>query len=121
MSTVLITGAATGIGNLTAKTLARQGYTVYASMRGLAGRNAEKVEELTALADAENIDLRVVELDVTSQDSANAAEKHVFDEAGSIDVVVQNAGHLYVALRAPRTSQTRAGPATRRSPRPTAP
>jgi len=96
MSVVLITGAATGIGNLTAKTLARQGHTVYASMRGISGRNAEIVTELSNLAAAEDLALHVVELDVTSQESANQAVAEVVKRSGRIDVVVQNAGHLYV-------------------------
>jgi NADP-dependent 3-hydroxy acid dehydrogenase YdfG len=40
-----------------------------------------------------NIDLRTVELDVQSQDSADAAVRTVTSSAGQLDVVVHNAGH----------------------------
>ena len=96
MSVILITGAATGIGNLTAKKLARDGHTVYASMRDLADRNQKTVAEFADLATAEHLDLHTVELDVTSQDSADAAVRTVVEQAGRLDVLVQNAGHLYV-------------------------
>jgi NAD(P)-dependent dehydrogenase (short-subunit alcohol dehydrogenase family) len=96
MSTVLITGAATGIGNLTARTLAAAGHTVYASMRDVTGRNAVHAEELLGAARRQDHDLRVVELDVTSQESADAAVAQVLDQSGQLDVVVHNAGHLYV-------------------------
>ncbi len=96
MPVVLITGAGTGIGNLTARALASAGHTVYASMRDPAGRNAARASELIDTARREGVDLRVVELDVQSQDSADAAVKTVLDEAGQLDVVVQNAGHLVV-------------------------
>jgi len=96
MSIVLITGAATGIGYLTAKKLARDGHTVWASVRDPEGRNADHAAELRAFADDENLDLHVVGLDVTSQESANEAVRTVVETSGGLDVVVQNAGHLYV-------------------------
>ncbi|MFJ3778217.1 SDR family oxidoreductase [Streptomyces sp. NPDC090075] len=96
MSTVLITGAATGIGNLTAKALARAGHRVYATMRGPEGRNAPRAGELRDFAAARGVDIRVVELDVTSQESAEAAVETVIAESGGLDVVVHNAGHLVV-------------------------
>ncbi|WP_406004871.1 SDR family oxidoreductase [Streptomyces sp. NBC_00637] len=94
MSTVLITGAATGIGNLTARALARAGHRVYASMRAPGGRNGARAEELHRLATAEHLDLYVVELDVTSQESADRAVAAVLENAGALDVVIHNAGHL---------------------------
>jgi NAD(P)-dependent dehydrogenase (short-subunit alcohol dehydrogenase family) len=95
MSVVLITGAATGIGNLTANTLAAAGHTVYASMRDVNGRNAGRAQELVAEAKRLGRDLRVVELDVTSQESADAAVAQILSEAKQLDAVVHNAGHLY--------------------------
>jgi NAD(P)-dependent dehydrogenase (short-subunit alcohol dehydrogenase family) len=95
-SVILITGAATGIGNLTARALAGAGHTVYASMRDIEGRNAGHADELLELARRDGCDLRVVELDVQSESSADAAVATVLDEAGRLDTVVHNAGHLYV-------------------------
>lgn len=95
-SVVLVTGAATGIGNLTARALAAAGHTVYASMRGVAGRNAGHANELLELGRRDGQDLRVVELDVQSEASAEAAVATILHEAGRLDTVVHNAGHLYV-------------------------
>ncbi|AWT47244.1 MULTISPECIES: SDR family oxidoreductase [Streptomyces] len=95
-SVALITGAATGIGNLTARALAAAGHTVYASMRDIHGRNAGRARELLDLGHSEGQDIRVVELDVQSDSSAEAAVATVLDEAGRLDTVVHNAGHLYV-------------------------
>jgi NAD(P)-dependent dehydrogenase (short-subunit alcohol dehydrogenase family) len=96
MSVVLITGAATGIGNLTAMALAGAGHTVYASMRDPDGHNAGHAQELREQAQADRRDLRIVELDVQSQVSAERAIATILDVAGRLDVVVQNAGHLDV-------------------------
>src|SRR3979409_1752721 len=96
MSTVLITGAATGIGNLTAKALARAGHRVYATMRAPEGRNAPRAQELRDFAAAEGADIRVVELDVASQESADDAVHAGVADCGELDVVIHNAGHLLV-------------------------
>lgn len=93
MSIVMITGASSGIGRLTAETLAAAGHTVYATMRDPDGRHAS---ELKALAQSQDRDLRVVPLDVTSQASADAAVRRILAEAGALDVVVHNAGHLTI-------------------------
>jgi len=91
-ATVLITGASTGFGRDTAERLARRGHHVFATMRETAGRNAPHREALEQLAAAEQLRLRVLDLDVTSNESVDRAVESALREAGHIDVVVNNAG-----------------------------
>ena len=93
---VLVTGAGSGIGKLTALSLAEAGHVVYASMRDIAGRNNARATELRALAAQEKLQLHPLELDVLSQESADAAAATIVREQGHLDVVMQNAGHLVV-------------------------
>ena len=95
---VLITGTSTGIGRLMAETCARKGFSVFASMRHIAGRNANHSAELRAQAEAEGLSLHVVELDVTDDTSVEDAVQEVIDKAGKIDVLVNNAGASYVGI-----------------------
>jgi NAD(P)-dependent dehydrogenase (short-subunit alcohol dehydrogenase family) len=92
--TIVITGAGSGFGALSARALARAGHTVYAAMRDTGGRNAARVAEAEAYAAEHAVDLRTVELDVLSQESADAAIATVLAGAGGLDVLVHNAGHM---------------------------
>jgi NAD(P)-dependent dehydrogenase (short-subunit alcohol dehydrogenase family) len=91
---IVITGASSGFGALAARALARAGHTVYASMRETTGRNAPQVKEVEQFAAQHNVDLRAIELDVASQDSADAAIAKIIADTGRLDVVVHNAGHM---------------------------
>ncbi len=92
---VLVTGASSGFGRSLVESLAQNGYQVLASMREASGRNATANAELRSLAEKEGLSLQVVELDVTNEESVDAAVKEVVSWAGRIDVLVNNAGVAY--------------------------
>ena len=83
----LITGANKGIGLEIARQLGTQGITV------LIGARDEKRGSVAAeKLQAENIDAHAVQLDVTNQQSIDAAAKHIESEFGKLDILVNNAG-----------------------------
>lgn len=90
----LITGASTGFGALAARALATEGHIVFAGMYSHDGNTSNYEKEAATFARENNADLRTVPLDLLSQESVNAAVKHVLDTAGRLDVVVHNAGHM---------------------------
>jgi len=93
---VVITGASSGFGALTARELALTGNTVYAGMRETEGRNAPQVQAAHDFSIEHNVDLRAIEMDVNSQESVDAAIAHIEAEHGRIDVLIHNAGHMVV-------------------------
>jgi NAD(P)-dependent dehydrogenase (short-subunit alcohol dehydrogenase family) len=86
MSVVVVTGTSSGIGFATAVTLARGGHTVFAGMR-----NLDRGGELRQISSNEKLSINIVQLDVDSDDSVDNAFKDILKEAGSIDVLVNNA------------------------------
>ena len=79
---MLVTGCSSGIGHATALALARAGFPVWASARKTAG-----------LRDLEAAGCRLLELDVTDEQSRAAAVRQVEAEHGAVGVLVNNAGH----------------------------
>lgn len=86
MAVVLITGCSSGIGLATALQFARQGDTVFASMRDLAKAGA--IER----ARADGLTIEAVQLDVTDDFAVTNTVRRVVKSAGRIDVLVNNAG-----------------------------
>ena len=83
---VLITGANGGFGKLTVETLLAKGHQVVATLRGVSGKNKEAAAALEAAG------AKVVEIDVTNEQSVNEGIAKAIDLLGGLDVVVNNAG-----------------------------
>jgi NAD(P)-dependent dehydrogenase (short-subunit alcohol dehydrogenase family) len=82
---VLITGASSGIGRVTALLLAQQGYIVYAGTRDPA--------KFSITLD----NLHVIALDLTDSQSIKVAINKIKTEQGKIDVLINNAGYALVS------------------------
>jgi NAD(P)-dependent dehydrogenase (short-subunit alcohol dehydrogenase family) len=78
----LVTGASSGIGEATALELLQRGFVVYGGAR--------RVERMQGIADRGG---RILELDVTDDDSMRAAVDTILAEQGRVDVLVNNAGY----------------------------
>jgi NAD(P)-dependent dehydrogenase (short-subunit alcohol dehydrogenase family) len=95
---IVITGAGSGFGRLSALELARAGHKVYASMRDLAGHSKDKADELRTIAVGEQIDLHPLELDVRYEASCRSAADYVLAVDGRVDVVINNAAMMMAGL-----------------------
>jgi NAD(P)-dependent dehydrogenase (short-subunit alcohol dehydrogenase family) len=84
-----ITGAGRGMGVDIAQEALATGHAVVAT-----GRNIDAVTEAVGEAD----DLLVVQLDITSLASAEAAVQSAVERFGRIDVLVNNAGNFYAGF-----------------------
>jgi NADP-dependent 3-hydroxy acid dehydrogenase YdfG len=83
----LITGASSGIGEATARSLAAEGASV-----ALAARRAERLEKLAEKIRGEGGTALPIEADITDQQQAIAAVERTASELGSLGIVVNNAG-----------------------------
>ncbi len=88
---VLITGCSAGLGISIAVQAAQKGHIVYATMR-----NLDKSAQLEEAAQAANVTLEILALDVASSASVNACIDSVFAAQGRIDVLINNAGSGFV-------------------------
>ncbi|GGF19709.1 SDR family oxidoreductase [Williamsia phyllosphaerae] len=91
---VVITGASSGFGAMTARHLADAGHVVYAGMRDTVTRNASAAQAARDYATDHQVDLRPIEMDVADQGSVDAAIDTIVTTAGRLDVIVHNAGHM---------------------------
>ncbi len=87
---ILITGTSSGFGRLASEHFARAGATVFATMRNTPRPEAE---ELKQLASDDNLDIRVLRLDVLLDSEVEEAVATAEREIGrGLDVLVNNAG-----------------------------
>ena len=92
--TIVITGASSGFGAMSARALADAGHTVYAGMRETTGRNAPAAGDAETYSSQHNVVLKPVELDVADQGSVDRAIVTILKDAARLDVVIHNAGHM---------------------------
>ena len=89
MAVVVITGSNSGFGLQGALAFGRNGDTVYATMR-----DVSKAVALRESANTEDLSIRIRALDVSQPDTFAKFVSEVTEEAGGIDVLVNNAGVL---------------------------
>ena len=83
----LVTGASSGLGARFARVLAANG-----ALTVLAARRLERLKDLRAEIEAAGGAAHIVALDVTDQDSIEAAIEQTEREVGPIDILVNNSG-----------------------------
>ncbi|MCH1868021.1 oxidoreductase [Nocardioides sp. CFH 31398] len=92
----VVTGANTGLGRETARELARAGATVELACRDHA-KGTEAMADIHA--EVPGADLRVQELDLSSLDSVRTAAADLSERYDRIDLLINNAGVMYVNPR----------------------
>ena len=90
LKNVLITGGTDGLGKAAAVLLAQRGYRVFA-----AGRSEQKRRHLDELARQQRLVLESLDMDVCDDASVKDGVAAVISKAGSLDVLINNAGIVY--------------------------
>ncbi len=83
----LVTGASSGIGEATARDLARRGAKV-----AIAARRRDRLEALRSSIESAGGTARVIEADIADPAQAEAMVKDTLDALGRLDILVNNAG-----------------------------
>ena len=83
----VVTGANSGIGRATALHLAESGHTVYATVRSVS-----RAGKLLDGAEALGVGVELIELDIASDHSVRDGFAEIYERAGHIDHLVNNAG-----------------------------
>jgi meso-butanediol dehydrogenase / (S,S)-butanediol dehydrogenase / diacetyl reductase len=89
----IVTGAGSGIGAATARLLGSRGMTV-----ALVGRRREQLEEVAAEVDAGSGSALVLQEDLTDPNAPQRVVDAVLEQAGRLDVVVNNAAQFRLTL-----------------------
>lgn len=83
----IVTGASSGIGEATARTLAEEGAAV-----ALAARRKDRLESLKSNIESGGGQALVVETDVTSREQVRRLVEETVDAFGRVDILINNAG-----------------------------
>tara|TARA_R110001583_G_scaffold188877_6_gene351405 strand:- start:2040 stop:2909 length:870 start_codon:yes stop_codon:yes gene_type:complete len=94
MKNVIITGSSSGFGLKAVKDFADKGNKVFATMRNPNGKNLKVKTELEEYSSH----IKVVDMDVTNDMSVTNAMNIIFSEAENIDILINNAGIMYIGI-----------------------
>ncbi len=83
----VVTGANSGIGRATAVHLAESGHNVYGTVR-----SAGRAGKLLDVAEQREVRVELIELDIASDESVRTGFAEIFERAGRVDHLVNNAG-----------------------------
>ena len=89
---VIVTGASSGIGKACADKLGKEGAKVV-----IAARNLEKLNEVATSLQSKNIDVLVVQCDVSVKEDCQKLIDETIQKYGAIDILINNAG---ISMRA---------------------
>jgi len=95
MRSAIITGASSGIGEATAKALAKEGFAVT-----LAARSIDKLDELKSQIEGDGYKAIAIQCDVVKRLDMKEVAARTLSEFGGIDVLINNAGIMPLSFMA---------------------